>query len=142
MAAPRFRRWSAPPVPRWRRSPRELSTPRNRDRAEREKSRQVSPASPACGQQGPETARSVDITAAKIIVAGRGGKKRRHRYRANWPACWVEADVSRPVAEELQWLPEEVYLGIFGQDGQTVLCLAQLSAISAYHRHTDSKVIF
>ncbi|HOI96598.1 MAG TPA: electron transfer flavoprotein subunit alpha/FixB family protein [Syntrophobacter fumaroxidans] len=61
---------------------------------------------------------SVDVTEAKIVVCvGRGIEKKEDVKLARdlADALGGELACSRPVAEELRWLPEEVYLGISGK---------------------------
>jgi electron transfer flavoprotein alpha subunit len=55
-----------------------------------------------------------------------------------------EVGCSRPIAEELQWLPEEVYIGISGKKVKPALYLG--IGVSGQVQHItgirDSKVIF
>jgi electron transfer flavoprotein alpha subunit len=89
---------------------------------------------------------SVDITEAKIIVcAGRGIAKQEDMTLANELAEAVGGEVgcSRPVAEELHWLPEEVYLGISGKKVKPDLYIGV--GVSGQVQHVtgirDSKII-
>ena len=90
---------------------------------------------------------SVDVTEAKIIVCvGRGFEKKEDIGLARDLAQVLNAEVgcSRPVAEELQWLPEEVYLGISGKKVKPLLYIGL--GVSGQVQHItgirDSKVIF
>ena len=61
---------------------------------------------------------AVDITEAKIVVCiGRGFEKEADVKLAEDLAEVLGGEVgcSRPIAEELRWLPEDVYLGISGK---------------------------
>ncbi|MCE5333711.1 MAG: electron transfer flavoprotein subunit alpha/FixB family protein [Desulfobacteraceae bacterium] len=89
---------------------------------------------------------SVDVTEAKIIVCvGRGFEKKEDISLARDLARVLNGEVgcSRPVAEELQWLPEEVYLGISGKKVKPVLYVGL--GVSGQVQHItgirDSKVI-
>jgi electron transfer flavoprotein alpha subunit len=90
---------------------------------------------------------SVDITEAKIVVCvGRGLENKEDIELARRLAEVLGAEVgcSRPVAEELQWLPEEVYLGISGRKIKPALYIGV--GVSGQVQHItgirDSKVIF
>jgi len=90
---------------------------------------------------------SVDITEAKIVVCvGRGIAREEDISLAKELAEAVGGEVgcSRPVAEELHWLPEEVYLGISGKKIKPDLYIG--IGISGQVQHVtgirDSKVIF
>ncbi len=92
-------------------------------------------------QRGP-----VDVTEAKIIVCvGRGFEKKEDIGLARDLARVLNGEVgcSRPVAEELQWLPEEVYLGISGKKVKPMLYIGV--GVSGQVQHItgirDSKVI-
>ncbi|HOV80993.1 MAG TPA: electron transfer flavoprotein subunit alpha/FixB family protein [Bacillota bacterium] len=66
----------------------------------------------------PKVRESVDVTEAKIVVCvGRGVEKKEDIALARELAQVLGGEVgcSRPVAEELQWLPEDVYIGISGK---------------------------
>ena len=89
---------------------------------------------------------SVDVTEAKIIVCvGRGFEKKEDISLARDLARVLNGEVgcSRPVAEELQWLPEEVYLGISGKKVKPMLYVGL--GVSGQVQHItgirDSKVI-
>lgn len=89
---------------------------------------------------------SVDVTEAKVIVCvGRGFEKKEDIALAHDLARVLNGEVgcSRPVAEELQWLPEEVYLGISGKKVKPVLYVGL--GVSGQVQHItgirDSKVI-
>ena len=80
------------------------------------------PAAPACPvtvlERIPKTSGTVDISAAKVVVCvGRGMEKKEDIALARELAAVLDGEVgcSRPVAEDLGWLPEEVYLGISGK---------------------------
>jgi electron transfer flavoprotein alpha subunit len=94
----------------------------------------------------PKASESVDITEAKTIVCvGRGVAKQEDVAMARELASLVEGEVacSRPVAEELHWLPEEVYLGISGNTVRPGLYIGL--GVSGQIQHVtgirDSKVI-
>jgi electron transfer flavoprotein alpha subunit len=68
--------------------------------------------------QKPRTREAVDITEAKTVVCvGRGVEKEEDLRLARELAGVLGGEVgcTRPMAEELHWLPEEVYLGISGK---------------------------
>ena len=68
--------------------------------------------------QKPRTREAVDITEAKTVVCvGRGVEKEEDLRLARELAGVLGGEVgcTRPIAEELHWLPEEVYLGISGK---------------------------
>jgi electron transfer flavoprotein alpha subunit len=95
----------------------------------------------------PKTREAVDITEAKIIVCvGRGVEKKEDVELARELARVLGGEVgcSRPVAEELHWLPEEVYLGISGKKVKPDLYVGL--GVSGQIQHVtgirDSKVIF
>lgn len=95
----------------------------------------------------PRQQESVDITEAKIVVSvGRGIQKKEDIEIARDLARTIGAEVgcSRPVAEELQWLPESVYLGISGKKVKPLLYIGV--GVSGQIQHItgirDSKVIF
>jgi electron transfer flavoprotein alpha subunit len=90
---------------------------------------------------------SVDITEAKIVVCvGRGVEKKEDvdLVRELAQVLGGEVACSRPVAEELHWLPEEVYLGISGKKVKPDLYVGV--GVSGQIQHVtgirDSKVIF
>jgi electron transfer flavoprotein alpha subunit len=90
---------------------------------------------------------TVDVTEAKIIVCvGRGLAKKEDVELARQLAEVLGGEIgcSRPIAEELQWLPEEVYLGISGKKVKPALYLG--IGVSGQVQHItgirDSKVIF
>lgn len=69
-------------------------------------------------ERRPRARETVDITEAKVIVAvGRGVEKQEDIGLARDLAAVIGGEVgcTRPVAEELHWLPEDRYLGISGQ---------------------------
>lgn len=89
---------------------------------------------------------AVDITEAKIVVCvGRGVEKKEDVDLAKELARVLGGEVgcSRPVAEELHWLPEEVYLGISGKKIKPDLYVGV--GVSGQIQHVtgirDSKVI-
>jgi electron transfer flavoprotein alpha subunit len=95
----------------------------------------------------PKTREAVDITEAKIVVCvGRGVAKQEDIALARELAEVLGGEVacSRPIAEELHWLPEEVYLGISGKKVKPDLYIGV--GISGQIQHVtgirDSKVIF
>jgi len=109
------------------------------------------PSAPASPVQvigrAPRQKGSVDITEAKIIVSvGRGFAKKEDIDLARQLAQVLGGEVgcSRPIAEELQWLPEEVYMGISGKKVKPDLYLG--IGVSGQVQHItgirDSKVIF
>ncbi len=90
---------------------------------------------------------SVDITEAKVVVCvGRGVEKPEDIALVCDLAKAVGGEVgcSRPIAEELHWLPEEVYLGISGKKVKPDLYIGV--GVSGQIQHVsgirDSKVIF
>ncbi len=128
--------------------------------------RSFEPAAPEDGRQGeirelktaPQSAvkilsrtakerESVDITEAKVIVCvGRGVQKAEDISLARELAAAAGGEVgcSRPIAEEMHWLPEEVYLGISGKKVKPDLYIGV--GVSGQIQHItgirDSKVIF
>ncbi|MFZ2445065.1 MAG: electron transfer flavoprotein subunit alpha/FixB family protein [Syntrophobacteraceae bacterium] len=89
---------------------------------------------------------SVDITEARIVVcAGRGLEKKEDidLVRRLAEVLGAEVGCSRPVAEELGWLPEDVYLGISGKKVKPSLYIGV--GVSGQVQHVtgirDSKVI-
>ncbi|MCE5336169.1 MAG: electron transfer flavoprotein subunit alpha/FixB family protein [Desulfobacteraceae bacterium] len=90
---------------------------------------------------------AVDVTRAKAIVCvGRGVEKAEDITLARDLADVLGAEVacSRPIAEELQWLPEDVYLGISGKRVKPELYVGV--GVSGQIQHVtgirDSRVIF
>ncbi len=90
---------------------------------------------------------AVDITEAKIVVCvGRGFEKKEDIRLARdlADALGGEVGCSRPIAEELRWLPEEVYMGISGKKVKPDLYIGV--GVSGQIQHItgirDSKVIF
>jgi electron transfer flavoprotein alpha subunit len=90
---------------------------------------------------------SVDIREAKVIVCvGRGIEKQEDIALARELATVLRGEVgcSRPVAEELRWLPEGVYLGISGKKVKPDLYIGV--GVSGQIQHVtgirDSKVVF
>jgi electron transfer flavoprotein alpha subunit len=90
---------------------------------------------------------TVDITESKIVVSvGRGFEKEEDIQLARDLADVLGGQVgcSRPIAEELRWLPEDVYLGISGKKIKPDLYIG--IGVSGQIQHVtgirDSKVIF
>jgi electron transfer flavoprotein alpha subunit len=90
---------------------------------------------------------AVDITEAKIVVCvGRGFEKKEDIKLARDLADVLGGEVgcSRPIAEELRWLPEDVYLGLSGRKIKPDLYVGV--GVSGQIQHVtgirDSKVIF
>ena len=128
--------------------------------------RSFDPATPQAGGQGeikelksspasqvkvvgrkPKERGSVDITEAKIVVCvGRGIEKPEDIELARDLAAALGGEVacSRPIAEELNWMPEELYLGISGKKVKPDLYIGV--GVSGQIQHVtgirDSKVIF
>lgn len=109
------------------------------------------PGTPASGlkvlEHKPRQRGAVDVTQAKAIVCvGRGVEKAEDVSLARELAGVLGAEVacSRPIAEELQWLPEDVYLGISGKKVKPELYVGV--GVSGQIQHVtgirDSKVIF
>lgn len=95
----------------------------------------------------PKTKEAVDITEAKIVVCiGRGVEKKEDISLMKELAEVIGGEIacSRPIAEELRWLPEEVYLGISGKKVKPDLYVGV--GVSGQIQHVtgirDSKVIF
>lgn len=95
----------------------------------------------------PKQRQSVDITEAKVVVCvGRGVEKKEDVELARELARVLGGEVgcSRPVAEELRWLPEDVYMGISGKKVKPDLYVGV--GVSGQIQHVtgirDSKVIF
>ncbi len=95
----------------------------------------------------PRSREAVDITEAKIVVCiGRGFEKKEDVKLARDLADVLGGEVgcSRPIAEELRWLPEDVYLGISGKKVKPDLYVGV--GVSGQIQHItgirDSKVIF
>jgi electron transfer flavoprotein alpha subunit len=95
----------------------------------------------------PKTREAVDITEARIVVCvGRGVARQEDIALARELAEVLGGELacSRPIAEELHWLPEEVYLGISGKKVKPDLYVGV--GISGQIQHVtgirDSKVIF
>lgn len=97
-------------------------------------------------ERTPKTSEAVDITEAKIVVCvGRGVEKKEDIALARELAGVLGGEVgcSRPVAEDLRWLPEELYLGISGKKVKPDLYIGvgvagQIQHVSGIR---DSKVI-
>ncbi|TEB13874.1 Acryloyl-CoA reductase electron transfer subunit beta [Pelotomaculum sp. FP] len=94
----------------------------------------------------PKVQEAVDITEAKIIVSvGRGVEKKEDIALAEELARVLGGTIgcSRPVAEDLHWLPEEVYMGISGKKVKPDLYIGL--GVSGQIQHItgirDSKVI-
>lgn len=109
------------------------------------------PSPPSSGVQvvkrTPKTREAVDITEAKIVVCiGRGVEKKEDISLVKKLADVIGGEIacSRPIAEELHWLPEEVYLGISGKKVKPDLYIGV--GVSGQIQHVtgirDSKVIF
>jgi len=109
------------------------------------------PSPPSSGVQvvkrTPKTREAVDITEAKVVVCvGRGVEKKEDIGLVKELAEVLGGEVacSRPIAEELRWLPEEVYLGISGKKVKPDLYVGV--GVSGQIQHVtgirDSKVIF
>ena len=81
-----------------------------------------------------------------VVCVGRGLDKQEDIDLARQLAQVLGGEVgcSRPIAEELQWLPEEVYIGISGKKVKPALYLG--IGVSGQVQHItgirDSKVIF
>jgi electron transfer flavoprotein alpha subunit len=97
--------------------------------------------------RAPKQVGAVDVTEAKILVCvGRGVEKEEDIDLARQLARVLGAEVacSRPIAEELHWLPEDVYLGISGKKVKPELYIGL--GVSGQIQHVtgirDSKVIF
>ncbi len=97
--------------------------------------------------RSPRQRGSVNLAEAKIIVCvGRGVGKPEDIKLARDLAEVLNGEVgcSRPVAEELNWLPEELYLGISGKKVKPELYIGL--GVSGQIQHVtgirDSKVIF
>ncbi|TEB06410.1 electron transfer flavoprotein subunit alpha/FixB family protein [Pelotomaculum propionicicum] len=97
-------------------------------------------------ERTPKTSEAVDITEAKTVVCvGRGVGKQEDIALARELAGVLGGEVgcSRPVAEDLRWLPEELYLGISGKKVKPDLYIGvgvagQIQHVSGIR---DSKVI-
>lgn len=97
-------------------------------------------------ERTPKTSEAVDITEAKIVVCvGRGMEKKEDISLARELAGVLGGEVgcSRPVAEDLGWLPEDLYLGISGKKVKPDLYIGlgvagQIQHVSGIR---DSKVI-
>lgn len=80
---------------------------------------QATPSSPVkVIKRSPKAKEAVNITEARIVVCvGRGMNNKEDVDLARRLAHVVGGEVActRPIAEELHWLPEEVYLGISGK---------------------------
>jgi electron transfer flavoprotein alpha subunit len=97
-------------------------------------------------KRSPKAKEAVNITEAKIVVCvGRGMNNKEDVNLARQLAHVVGGEVgcTRPVAEELHWLPEEVYLGISGKKVKPDLYIGL--GVSGQIQHVtgirDSKVI-
>lgn len=97
-------------------------------------------------ERTPKVREAVDITEAKIVVCtGRGIDKKEDLALVRELADVLGGEVgcSRPIAEELRWLPEDVYLGISGKKVKPNLYIGV--GISGQVQHItgirDSKVI-
>lgn len=127
--------------------------------------RTFTPASPAGDRQGeikelpspapglvkvlerkPKARQSGDITEAKVLVCiGRGLEKKEDMALARDLAEVIGGEIActRPIAEELHWLPEETYIGLSGQTVRPDLYIG--IGISGQIQHVtgirDSRVI-
>jgi electron transfer flavoprotein alpha subunit len=97
-------------------------------------------------KRSPKTKAEVNITEARIVVCvGRGLNKKEDVELARQLAHVLGGEVgcTRPIAEELRWLPEDVYLGISGKKIKPDLYIGL--GISGQIQHVtgirDSKVI-
>jgi len=97
-------------------------------------------------KRSPKAKETVNITEAKIVVCvGRGMNNKEDVDLARQLADVVGGEVgcTRPIAEELHWLPEEVYLGISGKKVKPDLYIGL--GVSGQIQHVtgirDSKVI-
>lgn len=97
--------------------------------------------------RSPRQHQAVDLAEARIIVCvGRGVEKPEDIKLARELAEVLGGEVgcSRPIAEELNWLPEELYLGISGKKVKPDLYIGL--GVSGQIQHVtgirDSKVIF
>ena len=97
-------------------------------------------------KRSPKAKEAVNITEAKIVVCvGRGMNNKEDVDLARQLAAVVGGEVgcTRPIAEELHWLPEEVYLGISGKKVKPDLYIGL--GVSGQIQHVtgirDSKVI-
>lgn len=94
----------------------------------------------------PKVSETVDITEAKVVVCvGRGMEKKEDIALAKELAGVLGGEVgcSRPVAEDLRWMPEELYLGISGKKVKPDLYIGvgvagQIQHVSGIR---DSKII-
>lgn len=97
--------------------------------------------------RAPKAREAVDITEANVVVCvGRGVEKKEDIALAQELAEVLGGAVgcSRPVAEELRWLPEDVYIGISGKKIKPGLYIGL--GVSGQIQHVtgmrDSKVVF
>lgn len=97
--------------------------------------------------RSPRQQQAVDIAEARIVVCvGRGVEKPEDISLARELAKVVGGEVgcSRPIAEELNWMPEELYLGISGKKVKPDLYIGL--GVSGQVQHItgirDTKVIF
>jgi electron transfer flavoprotein alpha subunit len=97
-------------------------------------------------KRSPKAKEAVNITEARIVVCvGRGMTNKEDVDLARQLADLLGGEVgcTRPIAEELQWLPEEVYLGISGKKVKPDLYIGL--GVSGQIQHVtgirDSKVI-
>lgn len=107
----------------------------------------VGPSPVTVVSRAPKAREAVDVTEAKIIVCvGRGVVKQEDVKLAQDLAEVLGGVVgcSRPIAEELRWLPEDVYLGISGKKVKPDLYIGV--GVSGQIQHVtgirDSRVIF
>jgi len=97
-------------------------------------------------KRSPKAKEAVNITEAKIVVCvGRGMNNKEDVDLARQLADVLGGEVgcTRPIAEELHWLPEEVYLGISGKKVKPDLYIGL--GVSGQIQHVtgirDSKVL-
>lgn len=94
----------------------------------------------------PRTRQSVDITEARILVCvGRGLENQQDMQMVQELAEVIGAEIActRPIAEEMHWLPEETYIGISGKQVKPDLYIGL--GVSGQIQHVsgirDAKVI-
>ena len=141
--------WSAPQDLKWRPFRLELFEPAPKVEGKEGTIRKVAAAPFSSVTVMGRTAKergAVDITEAKVVVCvGRGFANRK---TSSWPAIWrmplAARSAARPIAEELRWLPEDIYLGISGKKIKPDLYIGL--GVSGQIQHVtgirDSKVIF
>ncbi|MGI6677696.1 MAG: electron transfer flavoprotein subunit alpha/FixB family protein [Dehalobacterium sp.] len=97
-------------------------------------------------ERRPKPASSVYIAEAKIVIGvGRGFSSKEEIKMAEKLAKILDGSVgcTRPVAEDLRWLPEERYIGLSGQTVKPAMYLC--AGVSGQVQHTygirDAKII-